>query len=93
MEETLPEGYEGDVTQCARDQRADCANVVALEHVNINIEDQSLSQEFYAEGLGLTRDPYRRVSGRGTMWINVGSQQVCPCVWSHLCSRCVCFYV
>lgn len=61
-----------------RKHRADCGNIVALEHVNINIEHQDLAQEFYVEALGFTRDPYSRVSGRGTMWINVGTQQVGP---------------
>lgn len=54
----------------------DVGNVVWFEHVNLNVPRQSIAQEFYCEGLGLTRDPHARVSGRGTIWINVGASQI-----------------
>jgi hypothetical protein len=58
----------------------DVGNVLFLEHVNISIPpaDKDAAAEFYCSGLGLTRDPFQRV-GLGTMWINVGRQQIhCP---------------
>lgn len=52
----------------------DVGNIVLLEHVNLQIPDQSLATLFYVVGLGLTRDPYLNV-GVENMWINVGQQQ------------------
>src|SRR5437879_13506822 len=52
----------------------DVGNIVALEHVNVQISDQSLATLFYVNGLGFTRDPYLNV-GLNNMWINVGEQQ------------------
>lgn len=52
----------------------DVGNIVALEHVNVQVADQSLATLFYVVGLGLTRDPYLTV-GLENMWINVGEQQ------------------
>jgi len=49
-------------------------NIVLMEHINIDITDQSIASIFYLEGLGLTRDPYKRI-GTDTMWVNVGYQQ------------------
>jgi len=49
-------------------------NLVALEHVNVTVPDQSLAVLFYVVGLGLTRDPYMMV-GLENMWVNVGQQQ------------------
>jgi hypothetical protein len=49
-------------------------NIVALEHVNVTINDQRLATLFYVVGLGFTRDPYLSV-GDENMWINVGHQQ------------------
>jgi hypothetical protein len=48
--------------------------IVLLEHLNMDIPDQILASIFYCEGLGLTRDPYEKVS-TPTMWINNGYQQ------------------
>ena len=36
----------------------DLGNIVALEHVNLAIPDQSLATIFYGMGMGFTRDPY-----------------------------------
>jgi hypothetical protein len=52
----------------------DVGNIVALEHVNVQVPDQSLATLFYVAGLGLTRDPYLMV-GLDNMWVNVGQQQ------------------
>ena len=52
----------------------DIGNVVALEHVNVQIPDQRLSTLFYVTGLGLTRDPYL-VTGVTNMWVNAGRSQ------------------
>ena len=52
----------------------DLGNIVALEHVNVQIPDQRLSTLFYVTGLGLTRDPYLMTS-TNNMWVNVGRSQ------------------
>jgi hypothetical protein len=52
----------------------DLGNIVALEHVNVQIEDQGLATLFYVSGLGLTRDPFMMTS-TDNMWINVGRSQ------------------
>ncbi|SJZ70602.1 hypothetical protein SAMN02745126_01974 [Enhydrobacter aerosaccus] len=52
----------------------DVGNIVALEHVNVQVPDQGLATLFYVSGLGLTRDPYMMTS-TDNMWINVGRSQ------------------
>jgi predicted enzyme related to lactoylglutathione lyase len=52
----------------------DLGNIVALEHVNLQIEDQGVATLFYISGLGLTRDPYLMTS-IDNMWVNVGRSQ------------------
>ena len=52
----------------------DVGNIISLEHVNVQIPDQSVATLFYVMGLGFTRDPYLNV-GLNNMWINVGEQQ------------------
>lgn len=52
----------------------DVGNIIALEHVNLQVPDQSVAVLFYVVGLGLTRDPFLNVGGRN-MWINAGEQQ------------------
>lgn len=52
----------------------DLGNIVALEHVNVQIPDQRLATLFYVTGLGLTRDPYLMTS-TDNMWINIGRSQ------------------
>ena len=52
----------------------DLGNIVALEHVNLEIPDQSLATIFYAMGMGFTRDPYL-MTGITNMWINLGRNQ------------------
>lgn len=52
----------------------DVGNIVALEHVNVQVPDQALATLFYVVGLGLTRDPYLTV-GLNNMWVNIGEQQ------------------
>jgi hypothetical protein len=52
----------------------DVGHIIALEHVNLQVPDQSLAMLFYVVGLGLTRDPFLNV-GLNNMWINAGEQQ------------------
>ncbi len=55
--------------------QGDTGNIVALEHVNVEVPDQQLATIFYVMGLGLTRDPYL-FTGIGNMWINIGRNQI-----------------
>lgn len=52
----------------------DVGNIMALEHVNLQVPDQRTATVFYILGLGLTRDPYMNV-GDENMWVNIGQQQ------------------
>src|SRR5438552_6544711 len=52
----------------------DVGNILALEHVNVTVPDQTAALLFYVSGLGFTRDPYMMV-GPENMWVNVGQQQ------------------
>jgi hypothetical protein len=52
----------------------DVGNIVALEHINLQVPDQALATLFYVVGLGFTRDPYLNV-GLQNMWVNAGEQQ------------------
>ena len=52
----------------------DVGNIISLEHINVQVPDQSKAMLFYVVGLGFTRDPYLTV-GLTNMWINVGEQQ------------------
>ncbi|MEI6304044.1 MAG: hypothetical protein WCR74_21630, partial [Betaproteobacteria bacterium] len=52
----------------------DQGNIIALEHVNVQIDDQRLATLFYVGGLGLTRDPYMNVIDTN-MWMNAGRNQ------------------
>mgnify|MGYP000043433242 CR=1 FL=1 len=52
----------------------DVGNIVALEHVNVQVPDQGPATLFYVSGLGLTRDPYM-MTGIDNMWVNVGRNQ------------------
>ena len=52
----------------------DVGNIISLEHINVQVPDQSRAILFYVVGLGFTRDPYLTV-GLNNMWINAGEQQ------------------
>lgn len=52
----------------------DVGNIVHLDHVNLQVPDQSLAVLFYILGLGFTRDPYFNI-GLRNMWANAGEQQ------------------
>lgn len=52
----------------------DLGNIVALEHVNVQVEDQRPATLYYMSALGLTRDPYMMTS-TDNMWANVGRSQ------------------
>ncbi len=61
--------------RAAYDRSADdLGNIVALEHVNLQVPDQLLATQFYVSGLGLTRDPFM-MTGTDNMWVNVGRSQ------------------
>ena len=49
----------------------DQGNIIALEHLNVQIDDQRLATLFYIGALGLTRDPYMNVLDTN-MWVNAG---------------------
>ena len=55
----------------------DVGNILALEHLNLTVPDQSIAARFYVSGLGFTRDPYVDfgVLNFNNMWVNVGDQQ------------------
>lgn len=52
----------------------DIGNIISLEHINVQVPDQSTAVLFYVVGMGFTRDPYLTV-GLSNMWINAGEQQ------------------
>jgi hypothetical protein len=52
----------------------DVGNIIALEHVNTTVPDQSQAHLFYVTGMGFTRDPYIDF-GMRNMWVNLGRQQ------------------
>ena len=52
----------------------DMGNIIGMEHVNVLVPDQKMATDFYAGGLGLTRDPYM-MADTDNMWINIGDQQ------------------
>ena len=52
----------------------DVGGIIAMEHINITVPDQTLATLFYVNGLGLTRDPYIDF-GPTNVWINAGNQQ------------------
>jgi catechol-2,3-dioxygenase len=52
----------------------DVGNIMLLEHVNVQVDDQSTATLFYLVGLGFTRDPHMMV-GLENMWVNLGEQQ------------------
>lgn len=55
--------------------RENAGNILALEHVNVQIADQQQATAFYVLGLQLTRDPYLMVE-LDNMWINAGRTQL-----------------
>lgn len=55
-------------------EAGDIGNAIALEHLNLRIEDQGIATIFYITGLGLTRDPYM-MTGTQFMWVNAGRTQ------------------
>ncbi|GBF96841.1 hypothetical protein Rsub_09697 [Raphidocelis subcapitata] len=60
----------------------DVGNVIALEHINLEVPDLEVARLFFGEGLGLTLDPDTtgpERGGLGVVWFNVGRQQL------HIC--------
>jgi hypothetical protein len=70
------DGWEGQMAKTAKFDRSkeDSGNIVALEHCNVQIDDQRISTLFYVAGMGLTRDPYMMTTVTN-MWINAGRSQ------------------
>jgi len=62
------------MTTEVRDVTDVTGNIVALEHVNVQVPDQGTARKFYVDTLGLTRDP-EQMTGAVNMWINVGQSQ------------------
>ncbi len=54
--------------------RPEVGGIIHLEHVNFTVPGQELITLFYISGLGLTRDPYKRVD-ETNFGVNVGLQQ------------------
>ncbi len=52
----------------------DVGNIQLLEHINVEIPDQSIATLFYLVGLGFARDPHMMV-GLNNMWVNLGENQ------------------
>ena len=52
----------------------DVGNIIAMEHINVQVPDQAVATLFYFVGMGFTRDPHMMV-GLENMWANVGEQQ------------------
>lgn len=48
--------------------------IVHLEHINFIVDDHELATVFFMNGLGLTRDPFKRAD-ETNMGVNVGNQQ------------------
>ena len=59
----------------------DIGNIVSLEHVNVQIPDQSLATLFYVVGMGFTRDPYLNVGLKGMSWVR--SRRLRLSRWTH----------
>ncbi|KIZ03954.1 hypothetical protein MNEG_4002 [Monoraphidium neglectum] len=63
----------------------DVGNVIALEHINIEVPDLEAARLFYSEGLGFTIDPDTTgaersgARGLGVVWYNLNRQQL------HIC--------
>jgi len=53
----------------------DIGNIVWFEHINLNVPDKHLSDLFYGDLCGFTRDPYKMGSYDTTHW-NLGRQQI-----------------
>lgn len=62
-------------TQTQTDEllQEDVGNIVLMEHVNVQVDDQSIATLFYLVGLGFTRDPHMMV-GLENMWVNLNSE-------------------
>src|SRR3954471_19517180 len=62
------------LTKDAKFAEEDVGNIILMEHVNVQVDDQSKATLFYLVGLGFTRDPHMMV-GLTNMWVNLGEQQ------------------
>jgi hypothetical protein len=62
------------MTGIERETLPEVGGILHLDHVNFQVSDHDLATVFFVNGLGLTRDPYRRVD-ETNMGVNVGLQQ------------------
>ncbi len=57
-----------------RERLPEIGGILHLEHVNFEVADHEMPTIFFMNGLGLTRDPYRRAD-ETNMGVNIGMQQ------------------
>lgn len=62
------------MTDNARETMPEVGGMLHLDHVNFQIPEHDLATVFFINGLGLTRDPFRRAD-ETNMGVNVGLQQ------------------
>jgi len=57
-----------------RPRNPEVGGIPHLEHVNFETPDHEMATAFFFDGLGLTRDPYKRIDG-ANIGVNIGLQQ------------------
>jgi hypothetical protein len=62
------------MTDNERDTLPEIGGILHLDHVNFQVPEHDLATVFFINGLGLTRDPFRRAD-ETNMGVNVGLQQ------------------
>lgn len=62
------------MTGIEREMLPEVGGILHLDHVNFQVPEHDLVTVFFINGLGLTRDPYRRAD-ETNMGVNVGLQQ------------------
>jgi hypothetical protein len=62
------------MTDNQRDTMPEVGGILHLDHVNFQVAEHDLATVFFINGLGLTRDPFRRAD-ETNMGVNVGLQQ------------------
>ena len=62
------------MTESDRETMPEVGGMLHLDHVNFQVPEHDLATVFFINGLGLTRDPFRRAD-ETNMGVNVGLQQ------------------
>lgn len=62
------------VRQPRREKLPEVGGILHLEHFNFEVDDHDMATIFFMNGLGLTRDPFRRPD-ETNMGVNIGMQQ------------------